>query len=218
MSIFGKNKKYAKIKMEIDGCEKEITVKRVKSVQGLYYIKKIKFDFNDIITKLDEKNWSPIYDSNSRKVQHYGYKYNYTTRNIYEKCDDIPDFLVKLQYYLSLICQKINIIDDKYEFNQCIVNNYDIGQGITKHTDIKSYGKVIGCFTFNSGCNMIFRKDNKKETIYVKPNSLYIMSGECRYDWTHEMPKGNSDMVDNEKINRSRRISVTFRNVPNKME
>jgi len=50
--------------------------------------------------------------------------------------------------------------------------------------------------------------------LYVKPNSLYIMSGDARYVWTHELSPKKYDMSDGNKINRVRRISVTFRNVP----
>ena len=62
--------------------------------------------------------------------------------------------------------------------------------------------------TFRNGKNVI-----KK---YVKPNSVYIMTGDSRYKWTHEMPSTKSDKVDDKKILRSRRVSITFRNVPNK--
>jgi len=89
------------------------------------------------------------------------------------------------------------------------------GQGISKHIDVKSYGNIIGCFTLGSGATMIFRKGNVTKEIYVESNSLYIMSGECRYNWTHEMIGKKSDIVNGIKISRDRRISVTFRNTPN---
>ena len=40
------------------------------------------------------------------------------------------------------------------------------------------------------------------------------MSGDSRYKWAHSMPLNNKDLVKNVKINRDRRISITFRNVP----
>jgi len=40
------------------------------------------------------------------------------------------------------------------------------------------------------------------------------MSGDARYVWTHSMPSRKYDIVDDEKITRGRRISLTFRNVP----
>jgi hypothetical protein len=49
---------------------------------------------------------------------------------------------------------------------------------------------------------------------YVEPNSLYIMSGDARHIWTHEMPSIKYCIVNKIKIPRNRRVSITFRNVP----
>ena len=106
------------------------------------------------------------------------------------------------------------MIHNKYNFNQCLINNYEPGQGISKHIDLITFGGVIGCFTFGSGSVMTFRRNNEVFNIYVRPNSLYIMSGESRYIWTHEMPSRKSDVVEGKKLLRNRRVSVTFRHVP----
>ena len=92
------------------------------------------------------------------------------------------------------------------------------GQGISKHIDVTSYGGIIGCYTLNSGSIMNFRSPSDDVVdVYVKPNSLYIMSGDARYKWTHEMPSCKNDVVNGMKILRDRRISVTFRNVSDSM-
>lgn len=180
------------------------------------YINKIKD--NNIINDLNKQTWKPLSTKykNSRLVQHYGYKYNYKTYNINDKCEHIPDFLLEYRDMLTKICLDNNIINSEYTFNQCIVNNYLPGQGISKHIDVKSYGDVIGCFTFGSSSIMSFEKDKNKIDLYVEPNSLYIMSGDSRYKWTHEMASRKYDIINGDKIERNRRISVTFRNVPNK--
>ena len=38
---------------------------------------------------------------------------------------------------------------------------------------------------------MTFKNKDKTHDLYVKPNSLYIMSGDSRYLWTHEMMPKN---------------------------
>ena len=93
-----------------------------------------------------------------------------------------------------------------YVFNQCIINNYYKGQGISPHIDVTSYGGVIGCFTLGSGAIMKFSYGDEDVEIYVKPNSVYIMSGDSRYKWKHSMPV--------KKTRKDRRVSITFRNVP----
>jgi alkylated DNA repair dioxygenase AlkB len=60
---------------------------------------------------------------------------------------------------------------------------------------------------------MKFTYNGEHKEIYVKPNSLYIMSGDSRYVWSHSMPVKKSDVVNGIKIKRDRRISITFRNV-----
>lgn len=186
------------------------------NVKGLYYIDNIKEDTSNVIDELDKLQWHSLTtNKNSRLVQHYGYKSNYTTYNIYEKCDKIPKFLYLFKSLLTDICLQLELIDKQYEFNQCIVNNYLPGQGISKHIDFKDYGNIIGCFTIGSGATMIFKKGEKINEIYVKPNSLYIMSEDARYLWTHEMNPRKYDIINDTKLERKRRVSITFRNVQN---
>jgi len=189
----------------------------IDTVPGLYYTDNlISSDYSQqIIHYLDnESKWSPITDSpNSRRIQHYGYKYNYKNQNHKEMGTPIPDIFSELIQTLKQNVQELQLIDSSYSFNQIIVNNYEPGQGISKHTDIKSYGHVIGCYTIGSGATMRFRKKDKVIDLYVKPNSLYIMSGESRYLWTHEMPSTKTDLYNGKRITRDRRISITFRMV-----
>jgi hypothetical protein len=108
----------------------------------------------------------------------------------------------------------LNLKGKDLKFNQVIINKYEPGQGISKHTDAKDYGPIIGCYTIESGATMKFNKDKDSVSIYTKPNSLYIMSGDSRYKWTHEMTSTKSDNVDGKRVPRTRRISITFRHVP----
>ena len=186
-------------------------------VPGLFYIKDIDEDVISEFTmkQLDSRKWEPLTASpKSRLVQHYGFKYNYTTYQINEKCEPIPAFLTPYQELLYSICLSLKIIEPRHIFNQCIVNNYAEGQGISAHVDVKKYGGVIGCFTIGSGATMVFQKGDEKQEIYVEPNSLYIMSGDARFVWTHSMPTRKFDIKGGVRIERGRRISLTFRHVP----
>jgi alkylated DNA repair dioxygenase AlkB len=187
----------------------------ISTVPGLYYIENlISPEYSQqLFHYLDnEAKWSPITDSpNSRVVQHYGFLYNYKHRNHKEMGTPIPYLFSSLIQTLEQKVQELKLTDSSYSFNQVIVNNYEPGQGISKHTDIKSYGAVIGCYTIGSGATMRFRKKEEIVDIYVKPNSLYIMSGDARYLWTHEMPSTKTDICDGKRVTRDRRISITFR-------
>jgi alkylated DNA repair dioxygenase AlkB len=184
-------------------------------IPGLYYVGCIHEDTATTIAELDMCEWSPVTNHvNSRLVQHYGFRYDYVSSKVREAGPTLPPFLEKYQTLLTNICKELNIIDAAYTFNQCIVNNYLQGQGISAHIDVKQYGGVIGCFTLGTGATMIFEHGNEKREIYVEADSLYIMSGEARYVWKHSMPARKSDTVDGKRVERGRRVSITFRCVP----
>jgi len=173
---------------------------------------------DELFEFLDGKKWKSLSDSkNSRKVQHYGYVYDYKSRSVSQKGEEIPDLFQPLIEYLINKTGISSFPEEKLaeqdSFNQVIVNNYEAGQGISAHTDVKDYGKVIACFTIGSGAMMRFTKDSSEYDLYVKANSVYIMSGESRYKWKHEMISRKSDVLDGKKIQRGRRISITFRTV-----
>lgn len=197
-----------------------IKVKKIKTVPGLYYIPDILSHYPDlksdgIIGELDKNKWEQVSaNENSRVVQMYGYKYNYNTNNIKEPTQPFIPCITRLKDILEEIVMEI--IPNANPFNQCIVNNYTTGQGISKHIDNPLYGNTIGCYTIGdmySGATFKFRKDDIVKTIYIEPNSLYIMSGDARYVFTHEMVKAKKDKVKDNMIHRDRRISITFRNV-----
>jgi alkylated DNA repair dioxygenase AlkB len=195
---------------------KVIEYQEFDDIKGLFYFGNIGKDLTKMIKKLDNLNWKPITNNpNSRLVQHYGYIYDYNNYDIAQKGKDMPDFIDKLRKKLTLICKKLNLIDNDYIFNQCIVNNYEAGQSISKHIDVKSYGAVIGCFTIGSGATMKFSKNDEYHDLYVAPNSLYIMSSDARYVFKHEMTGTKYDNYNGQKIERGRRISITFRMVNN---
>lgn len=187
-------------------------------IPGLYYFKNAisKELSTQVINYLDKQEWTGISSSiNGRKVQQYGYKYDYISRSSYgfEKTNEIPDILKSLQtigleLFKSVCPDELHVL-----LNQCIVNKYNPGQGISAHIDKSTFGPAIVCFTLGSGTSITFKKDNEMREIYVEPNSLYIMTGDSRYKWTHEIKCRLSDKNDNKKIERKTRISVTFRSV-----
>ncbi|KAF2069667.1 hypothetical protein CYY_009015 [Polysphondylium violaceum] len=158
----------------------------------------------------------------SRRTQHYGYIYNYKSRNLNvdsneNKAEPLPDWAISL-------CQDLIDIGYINEIpQQMIINEYKGQQGISAHVDSKVFGETIFSVSLNAPCNMIFKKKStttsrsktstatttsKQEppqvvSFQVKPRTLLIMRGESRNDWTHEIPKL--------KITSDTRYSCTFR-------
>jgi alkylated DNA repair dioxygenase AlkB len=191
-------------------------------LDGLFYVQNIiEPDFAaEIIEYLNKQEWKGISAStNGRKVQQYGYEYNYTTRqdSNYKKIQDIPEILLILKNIaidtIDRIDQKIFNLETIHKLNQCIINKYEPTQGISAHIDKETFGPVIACFSLGSGTTIKFTRTlNGQKVIvnkYVEPNSIYIMTGDSRYEWKHEI---NPRLAD-DKVRRTTRISVTFRSV-----
>lgn len=159
---------------------------------------------------------------NSRMVMHYGYEYNYKTGDVSKPAPPFPPYINALVD----IIESIGIGDfSNGKVDQCLINKYEPGQGIAAHIDSLKYGEFIYCFTFGSGANMEFTHPttNARVSVYTEPNSLYIMSGDARYKWKHEMRPLKTDTVmqydpdkdtyNEEKIKRGVRTSITFRSL-----
>lgn len=156
-----------------------------------------------IIEELDKETWSTKL---SRRTQHYGYEYNYKNGNATKKAPAFP----KCVLHISDFLKKYNIINAE----QCIVNEYNINQGISKHIDSNDFGPVIVSLSLGDHTNFIFSKNGESITYEVPRRSLLIMTDESRYQWTHEIPKRKTYTLNGETIHKNdnyRRISMTFR-------
>lgn len=152
----------------------------------------------------------PFSSELKRKVQHYGHKYDYKMRNIdYSySAERIPDFLS----FLTERVVSLGIIMP----DQLIVNNYEPGQGISPHIDKTDiFEDNIWCVSLISDIVMSFNKGKEIRDLLLKKNSLLILSGESRYQWTHSIASRKEDIINGEVISRGRRVSLTFRKVRN---
>lgn len=182
---------------------------RKSIISGLDYIP----DYIDAMTEaeliktLDEQTWL---SDLKRRVQHYGYKYDYKARGITQELalGPIPSWLVALcdRLYAEGIFSK--------RPDQVIINEYLPGQGITPHTDcVPCFGKTIASLSLDSPCVMEFTDENRKTSMLLEPCSLVILKGEARYKWQHAIPQRKTDNWNGQKLVRGRRISLTFRTV-----
>lgn len=188
-------------------------------LDGFYYFPNAISDelSNIVVSYLDSQTWEGITSSKTgRKVQQYGYKYDYMRNNRdFEKIADIPDPILMLKQVACEVADKTipKEFYDLSKLNQCIVNRYNPGHGIAAHIDKRTLGNIVVCFTLLSGITITFTTMKNKKQIqvekYVEPNSLYFMTGDSRYVWQHEIKPKLSD----NDIKRETRISVTLRTV-----
>ncbi len=184
-------------------------------VLGLYYVSDVLSleIMKEISAALDVGEWEPA--MNGRVVKQFGFSYDYKKRSLKGKAPAFPDWLTAIAELLDTQCRSLEL-KNVSKFNQCIVNKYDPGEGISPHTDAPVFGDIIGCFTIGSGATMTFTpigRGSSSHMVYTQPGSVYVMSGDARYKWKHEMPCRKVDEVDGVRLKRGKRISLTFRQV-----
>lgn len=178
-------------------------------IPGLTYIP-------DFITRDEENALTAAIDAQpwlndlKRRVQHYGYKYDYKARSVTKesRLGPLPDWIQPLAQKLQTGHLFRNAPD------QAIVNEYLPGQGISAHIDcVPCFDDVIASLSLGSPAVMQFSKGNEKQEIYLEPRSLIVLTGPARYEWQHAIPARKTDIVNGFKIERGRRLSLTFRTV-----
>lgn len=178
-------------------------------IKGLYICE-------DIIDKKEEKELvAEIYKNDwltdlHRAVQHYGYKYDYKKRRIdrNDLIGDLPVWTNKLEKNIFKVLKK-NKIDLPYDsFDQLIINEYTKNQGITKHTDcVPCFMDGIFTITLINHGTMTFRRGEESHDVLLNRRSVAILTGESRYNWTHEIATNKNKHFSTEKP----RVSITFR-------
>ncbi len=162
-----------------------------------------------LLQEIDRLDWL---SDLKRRVQHYGYKYDYKARAV-----DARAYLGPMPTWTLDLCRKL--AEDKIfpvVPDQVIVNEYLPGQGISAHVDcVPCFDEPVASLSLGSSCIMEFSHPgtgDKKELLLEK-RSLVALSGPARYEWQHAIPARKSDVIDGAKTARQRRVSLTFRKV-----
>ena len=110
--------------------------------------------------------------------------------------DEFPDEWIQL----------LGIIEGLHKsckgFDYSLQLKYESGVYFSPHYDSKKrWEEFIVGVNLNSEAELYFtKKENKSITITIPPGSIYILSGESRYDWRHGIKKV-----------KDLRYSITFR-------
>lgn len=99
---------------------------------------------------------------------------------------------------------------------QVILNLYPPGQGISPHIDLPNrYADGILGVSLLGGCVMTFERGDERHDVYLPERTVYVMTGEARWEWTHGIEGRSEDLVENgrgvETKLRGTRVSMTFR-------
>lgn len=181
----------------------------VNTVPGLHYVR-------DYLTRPEQERLLAIIDQQpwlaelKRRVQHYGYRYDYKRRTV-----DASLFLGALPGWAAQLADHVR--RDGWTSqppDQLIINEYLPGQGIASHVDcVRCFGATILALSLGSPCVMRLTHPQAhcEVPVLLAPGSLVVMQADARYAWKHSIPARKTDIYEGRKIRRTRRISLTFR-------
>ncbi len=188
-----------------DGAEQE-------AVPGMHYLPRFLSADEEAqhIRHIDANNGAWLTDL-SRRVQHYGWRYDYAERTITSDMRIGP-----LPAWLQALAQRLYEETGLFECppEQVIVNEYEPGQGISMHTDHPGFGPAVATISLGDEWEMEFSRrignDKVKARKMLERGSALILTGEARKRWRHGIAKRTTEGGHRK---RKRRLSLTFRTV-----
>ena len=159
-----------------------------------------------LVEHINSTSWS---NELNRRVQHYGYKYDYRNKSAAQRTTPIPT-------WIEFLTERLNT-KFSTEFTQCIINEYTPGQGIGMHTDAPIFGEIIVSVSLNDSWTMRFRHSSVRpynrdglpgdKVVMLPRRSGLVLTELARSQWMHGICRNDS------KNMRRTRISLTFRTI-----
>ena len=171
-----------------------------------------------LLAHIDDSEW--LTDL-SRRVMHFGYKYDYTSRRLDEtaRIGPLPEWLARLSSMAREAASEEakQLLDPDRPFEQAIINEYLPGQGIAPHIDRDCFGPLVATVSLGSAVNMDFCCDStgNEHVQRLVPRSLVLLYGDACFKWRHGIAKRHSDTWNGQRTKRQRRVSITFRTIAN---
>ena len=170
----------------------------------------------DILTEAEERRIlmrigdAPWMTDIGRRVQHYGFRYDYRNRASSRRTP-APAF----PRWAHVMAARLRPLFDGAAPEQCIVNEYRPGQGIGMHADHGDFGPVVVSLSLGAAWQMHFRPRRIRpyvrdamtsdETAPLPRRSALVLRGPARQDWMHGI-----DRAANARQHATR-VSATFR-------
>ena len=149
-----------------------------------------------------------------RRVQHYGWRYDYRVRTV-----DRDMHIGPLPAWLQDIAERLHAETGLFDRvpDQAIVNEYVAGQGIAMHADRQCFGPTVATVSLGDAWRMDLRpsggKADTRVDILLEVGSALLMTGDARSRWFHGIAKRLKERTDHSSRPRLRRLSLTFRTV-----
>ena len=197
----------------VDGAGNVLSQPHVPDIPGLHYIPAFLDDQQQgsAIRQIDEDESAWLTDL-ERRVQHYGWRYDYRARTIDRgmRIGPLPDWLKEIAVLLYERTGKFDSVP-----NQAIVNEYEPGQGIAMHVDRHCFGPTVATVSLGDDWTMDFRAigGDEKTQLLLERGSALVLTEAARNRWLHGIAKRKSELIGSIRRPRERRLSLTFRTV-----
>ena len=160
-----------------------------------------------LVQEIDAATWRTDL---KRRVQHYGYRYDYKSQQALRE-----DYLGPLPEVFQQLAERLTA-EGHFQAvpDQVIINEYKPGQGISAHIHCRPcFGATIASLSLLSACVMRFASQtySQQMDLHLQPASLLVLKDDARHLWAHGIKPRKSDVIAGHKHHRSRRISLTFR-------
>ncbi len=200
------------LSLGVGGAGNVLKQPHVPDIPGLHYFRAFLDDQQQgsAIRQIDESAWLTDLE---RRVQHYGWRYDYRARTIDRgmRIGPLPDWLAEIAALLHEHTGKFDSVP-----NQAIVNEYEPGQGIAMHVDRHCFGRTVATVSLGDDWMMDFRAagGNEKAQLLLERGSALVLTEKARYGWLHGIAKRKSESIGSiRRRPRERRLSLTFRTV-----
>ena len=172
------------------------------------------FVIPDFITEAEEERillriaQAPWLTELRRRVQHYGYRYDYGGASRPVPATPLPP-------WAEVMAERIRPHFSGALPIQCIVNEYRTRQGIGMHADHRDFGPVVASLSLAASWPMRFRRRDAgpyvrtglpDDEIAILPRrSVLVLAGTARRDWMHGIDPADAP------AGSVTRVSATFR-------
>ena len=175
---------------------------KVSGIYGLYYSPGFLDDDeqHDAVKHIDANQWRKDL---GRRVQHYGWRYDYRSRTITSDMylGPLPGWITKIA---ECLCNETELFDRIPD--QVIVNEYIPGQGIALHADKDCFGATVATISLGDDWEMKFRpvkgSSDEDKSIMLQRGSALILTDDARFQWMHGIDKRK---IERDKLNQRRR-------------
>lgn len=140
-----------------------------------------------------------------RRIQQYGLGYAGKHGRKASWTRDFPE-------WLNALGKRVEPFFDRFPENS-VINEYIPPQGIGPHRDYPTFGPTVACVSLGSDIVMDFIHPERelRVSVFVPAKSLWVITGEARFQWQHAIASRLSDVINGERKARERRVSITFR-------